>query len=600
MRSKLFLSYSHDDQVWRDRFLRYLKGIVTVGEKLWVDSASIKAGDDWERDITAALRESRCALLLLTPNYLDCGRYARRELTMALAQRQDDLIVLPVLVEPCLWRLVPDLARVQFVRWGAGKGELHDDLAVSEAGTDDRSIDRVVLEICQQIGKTLGVVGQTTTQQRNELFEKTRETLGDRVRLEETCVHTGDFAVVYRGTSVEGDAVAVKSVPDAPRQNRIRTVFEKAVAAAKKLRDPSFIRIFYAVVDRDPHCLVMDYVEWPTLEAVLAQRDGRRLPPDVVARVLAKIAWAQADAHENEFSLGPLSTGGIHVNPEDWEVRLSPIRIESQLARAASMATGQLLNWDALTHLSPEVSRGHVPSTRDELDAHGQYYLALLGLELLLGHQPFEVRCFDDLLRRPRFFDDPRGFFDAPNASWTAEAPALAFLLARMLARDPERRLPPGTAMEELELVVERELPRSLRKRLDDDLDVVHGVQFTSAFYAKLFALRPDLRSLFPDLEGQAEKLAAALQYLVDFQPDMRHSTFRALADRHARFNIGPAETEAFRRAFVAQILEVFAGRCEHVDAWNAAFDRSLGAIHAARPYARANVAVADTPESRP
>jgi hypothetical protein len=206
----------------------------------------------------------------------------------------------------------------------------------------------------------------------------------------------------------------------------------------------------------------------------------------------------------------------------------------------------------------------------------------LLALELLLGQRPFEVRCFDDLLRRPRFFDDPRGSFDAHDAAWTSDSPGLAFLLGRMLARDPAQRLAPGTNAEELRLIADRELPRALRRRLDEDLDRICGGRFVAEFYAKLFVLRPDLQQWFPDVRGQAAKLGAALQSLVDFQPDMRHEPFRAVADSHARFKIGPAETDAFRRAFIAQILEEFGGRQEHADAWNAAFDRALGALHAA------------------
>ncbi len=578
MRSKLFLSYSRDDKKWRDRFLRHLKGIFPVGEDLWVDAVSIEAGALWEEEIRKALSESRCALALLTPSYLDCQRYARRELDMAIEQRADDLQVIPVLAEPCLWDAIASLAAHQFVRWGddAHRDELRP---LTAAGDDERAIDVAVLEICQVVGKKLGVMGQTTPQQRDRLFEQTKQLLQGRVDLETSMIHSGDFAVVYRGTSSEGEPVAVKSVPDAPRQNRIRMVFDRAVASVRKLRDPSFIRVHYAVVDREPHCLVMDYVDWPTLEATLASRPGRCLPPNIVAKVLAKIAAAQRNAHENDFSIGPLAASGIHVG-DDWDVRLSPIRIESQLARAASMATGQLLNWDALTHLSPEVSGGRTPRTREEMDAHGQYYLGLLALELLLGHRPFEVRCFDDLLRRPKFFDEPRSFFESRGVTWVAESPALAFVLARMLARNPEKRLLRETTASELELIADGELPQIVRQRLDEDSEAVHCRSFTTRFYERLFALRPDLTALFKNVEDQADKLAAALQHLVEFRPELRNSQFRKLAKKHARFNIGSAETEAFRTAFLQQILEVFGGSQEHADAWGAAFHRTLGVMH--------------------
>src|SRR5262245_11053896 len=117
MRTKLFLSYSHDDESWRDRFVRHLRDLLVVGKDLWLDSASIKSGDDWEKEISDGLAESRCALVLLSTSYLARGKYAREELEMIVEEQSDGLIMLPVLLEPCLWRAFPSLNRTQFVSW---------------------------------------------------------------------------------------------------------------------------------------------------------------------------------------------------------------------------------------------------------------------------------------------------------------------------------------------------------------------------------------------------------------------------------------------------------------------------------------------------
>ena len=579
MRSKLFLSYSNKDSKWRDRFIEHLKGLF-AGDTLWYDQddGDIAPGSRWAEKIDTALRDARCALLLLTPNYLDCSGYARKELEMALNQQESGLTLLPVLVEPCAWQGIELLRAVQFIRWPDANNGSGDIPALSEVGgAAPTAIDRVVIDICMQVSKAVGVVGQTTATQRDQLFNETRKVLGERVELNGAMVHSGDFSVVYSGT-FEGDRVAVKSVPDAPRRNRIRTIFDQALKSAKTLSDPAFIRIRFAVTDREPHCLVMDYIDWPTLDTRLASCDGHRLPPTTVVQILLKIASAQHDAHRNDFSIGPLCPANIHVN-DAWDVRLSPIRIEGQMARAAAMTMGQLLNWDALTHMSPEVSAGFAPSTPATRDMQGQYYLALLGLELLLGHRPFEVRCFDDLLKRRAFFDDPRSFFEEGGGTWADESPALAFLLTRMLARDPEHRLRPGTTIDELEAIAGEQLPDALRRQLDDDYGTVQCKGFATRFYEKLFVKRPDLSVRFPNVDGQAAKFAIALQYLIDFRPELTHSPFRDLARTHAQFNIGAPELVAFRAAFIEQVLEAFPGSLQHADAWSAAFARSIGAM---------------------
>ena len=153
---------------------------------------------------------------------------------------------------------------------------------------------------------------------------------------------------------------------------------------AERLRDASFIRVKGAINDPEVHAIVMEFVDWPTLADEMKRHPRGCLPPQYVVKVLAKISVAQQDAHKIGEQIGALSPTSVYVNPEG-DVRLTPFRIEGQLARGLTMSTGQLVNWDILTMLTPEIYRGHQPKTREELDAHEQYYLGLLGLELLMA-----------------------------------------------------------------------------------------------------------------------------------------------------------------------------------------------------------------------
>ena len=167
--------------------------------------------------------------------------------------------------------------------------------------------------------------------------------------------------------------------------------------------------------------------------------------------------------------------------------------------------------------LTPEVYEGHQPVSKQDMDAHGQYYLGLLGLELLLGRRPVEITCFKDLADKSEFFDNPRASFDVADDGtrrWTDECPALAFLLAKLLARRPGDRL--GSADEayrELRRVHEGRLPEVLRRCLEDDYaDGAMGPEFAARFYDRLFAIRPSLRTKFSRPAGQAAHLAGAMR----------------------------------------------------------------------------------------
>jgi hypothetical protein len=301
--------------------------------------------------------------------------------------------------------------------------------------------------------------------------------------------------------------------------------------------------------------------------------------------VLSQVARAQREAHKYLLQIGPLSLASIHVD-EDWNVRLSALRVEGVLARVANMATGQLLNWEALTHLAPETSNGVQPATQADLDALEQYYLGLLGLQLLQGRPACEIRSFDDLMGKARFFDDPRSFFgrqaEAGEAAWTCACPGLAFVLSKLLARRPQDRLANAdVVVADLGSVAKGCLPSCVRKQLDEDLDDLMQPEFAAGFYARLFEGRESLQKKFKSSpEAQARMLSDALQDIVAFDPSgTSRSRFAAVAKRHAGYDIGLDDVKAFRTVFVKQVKATFGGSQMHTDAWDAALEVCTGEL---------------------
>jgi hypothetical protein len=139
-RELLFVSYSHTDDVWAQRFEVLLKSLVRRQRlRLWVDRA-IRVGDCWRPEIEQAIARSRTALLLISADYLASDFILDDELP-ALSRHQVRLA--PILIGDCLWREIPELAEVQWLHDPGREGALalHRD----DVGQRDRRI-RVACE----------------------------------------------------------------------------------------------------------------------------------------------------------------------------------------------------------------------------------------------------------------------------------------------------------------------------------------------------------------------------------------------------------------------------------------------------------------------
>ena len=116
----MFVSYSHRDDAWKGRLLPQLRVLVQLGLiDLWEDKR-IDAGDAWYPEIRAALERAAAAVCLISANYLSSDFVLKEEVPYFLAQReQRGLLLLPVLVSECPWRLVDWIKATQLVPAGA-------------------------------------------------------------------------------------------------------------------------------------------------------------------------------------------------------------------------------------------------------------------------------------------------------------------------------------------------------------------------------------------------------------------------------------------------------------------------------------------------
>jgi len=111
-RDLVFVSYSHADAEWVQRLEVLLKPVVRARRlRVWADP-HIPVGNDWRRDIAAAIERTRVGLLLVSGDFLASDFIMDEELPALIAR---GVPLAPVLVSDCLWKRVPELARVQWL-----------------------------------------------------------------------------------------------------------------------------------------------------------------------------------------------------------------------------------------------------------------------------------------------------------------------------------------------------------------------------------------------------------------------------------------------------------------------------------------------------
>ncbi|HSS77354.1 MAG TPA: AAA family ATPase [Thermoanaerobaculia bacterium] len=113
-RPTVFISYSHQDEAWKDRVVSHLKVLEIEGELTVWDDDRIAAGDDWLPEISGAMNRAAVAVLLISKDFLTSGFIRGTEVPLLLKRRQSEgLRVIPLFVHPCAWEAVDWLAGLQ-------------------------------------------------------------------------------------------------------------------------------------------------------------------------------------------------------------------------------------------------------------------------------------------------------------------------------------------------------------------------------------------------------------------------------------------------------------------------------------------------------
>ena len=102
-RSKIFISYSHEDAKDLEQIQSHLLPLARDGLIAAWDDTELAGGDDWAADIDRALAEAAVAVLLITKDFVASKFITERELPRILeAENCGELTVIPVFLRPSI------------------------------------------------------------------------------------------------------------------------------------------------------------------------------------------------------------------------------------------------------------------------------------------------------------------------------------------------------------------------------------------------------------------------------------------------------------------------------------------------------------------
>jgi hypothetical protein len=144
MTPQVFISYSRQDEEWKERIQAHLNVLAKQGLLSIWDDGQIAGGQEWDHEIQQAIAQCDVALLLVSMPFLNSEYILTKEVPALLERRsREGIRVVPVILSPCAWEHVPWLKGMQVLPKGGkallrmGKDEAEEamtSLAVDIAG----------------------------------------------------------------------------------------------------------------------------------------------------------------------------------------------------------------------------------------------------------------------------------------------------------------------------------------------------------------------------------------------------------------------------------------------------------------------------------
>jgi hypothetical protein len=111
---KIFISYSHKDEVWKNRLVTHLAALEHKEILDAWDDRRIQPGEHWEPAIEKSINEAAAAIMLVSANYLSSDFIKKKEIPALLEQgSKKNIKIFPIIIKPCPWRGLDWLKKIQ-------------------------------------------------------------------------------------------------------------------------------------------------------------------------------------------------------------------------------------------------------------------------------------------------------------------------------------------------------------------------------------------------------------------------------------------------------------------------------------------------------
>ena len=112
---KVFISYSHADEMLKAELIKHLEPLRKLGIiETWHDRM-LKAGEDWNKQISGNLEVADLIILMVSIDFINSAYCYDVELEKALERHSSgEALVIPVIARSCMWKTTP-FASIQAV-----------------------------------------------------------------------------------------------------------------------------------------------------------------------------------------------------------------------------------------------------------------------------------------------------------------------------------------------------------------------------------------------------------------------------------------------------------------------------------------------------
>lgn len=236
----------------------------------------------------------------------------------------------------------------------------------------------------------------------------------------------GGMGEVYRAVHLpDGQIVAVKVLAAAASSASFAERFRNEARIQAQLHHPHIARLHDFLEMNGRLCIVMEYVEGPTLDERLRRRGP--LPISDAVPLFRDVVHAVDYIHRQGIVHRDLKASNIKATPAG-AVKLLDFGIAKIPREPGLTRTGVIVGTPE--YLSPEQMRGQPPSTASDLWA-----LGVLLYEMVAGHPPFEAEDFLALYQKIDRVD-----YLPPSVVNPAVPPTIDAIVGRCLRRNPAHR----------------------------------------------------------------------------------------------------------------------------------------------------------------